>query len=381
MNILKILLNYLKYRPRGLVSNAEKWISSFNNTTPLDLRYGPGNIFWHDQGSQLLTYEAPYDAFLNAAVDNFPLRIAVSHPSALYRLLNCRVVGQSAAVLSPDGKLFQQFTYSIPNKPYAHPIFKRRRFVDPVILKGSWASLVYPSSSAWFHWIAESLPRLKLIEHILPYLNGVMIPSSPHSQIRESVLAMGLRSDQIIELNSDSHYIPEVLFVPFYAAGMNMAPWVPKFLQSKLQLNNHANSVGSPRRIYISREDAKVRRLVNEKEITSILVTHGFEIIKLADISFHEQVELFNNAELIVAPHGAGLANLVFCQPNVRVLELLSTQNQLPCLYYAMTNTVGGHYSFLRGSPIEGQDPNNPNADFRIKLLYLENALSWLFQS
>ncbi len=380
MNILKIALNYLKYRPRGLIVDVEDWISVLSHTTPLDLRYGPGNMSWHYQGSQLLTYAAPYDAGLGSTVNNFPWRICVSQPSALYRLLNCRIVGQSGAVVSPDGKLFQQFTYSSPNNPYAHSIFKRRRFADPLILKGSWATLVYSSSSAWFHWIAESLPRFKLIEDILPHLNGVLIPSSPHAQIRESALAMGLRSDQIIELTPESHYLPEVLFVPFYAAGMNMAPWVPEFLQSKLLPNIHAHQLDSPRRIYISREDAMVRRLVNEREITSILVKYGFEIIKLADQSFHEQVELFNNAEMIVAPHGAGLANLVFCRPNVQVLELLSTQKEMPCLYYAITNTIGGHYSFLRGSPVKGQDSNNSNANFQVEPLHIENALSWLFQ-
>ena len=45
-------------------------------------------------------------------------------------------------------------------------------------------------------------------------------------------------------------------------------------------------------------------------------------------MKFSEQVDLFCNAEHIVGLHGAGLANIVFCQPGTRVIELTNVTTE-----------------------------------------------------
>ena len=45
-------------------------------------------------------------------------------------------------------------------------------------------------------------------------------------------------------------------------------------------------------------------------------------MIKLSDLKFEDQINLFSNAKQIVGLHGAGFANLVFCNPKTSVLEL-----------------------------------------------------------
>jgi capsular polysaccharide biosynthesis protein len=57
-------------------------------------------------------------------------------------------------------------------------------------------------------------------------------------------------------------------------------------------------------------------------EIKNSLSKKGFSIIRLSDLSFTDQVNLFNNASKIVGLHGAGFANLTFCKPNTTVIEL-----------------------------------------------------------
>ena len=39
-------------------------------------------------------------------------------------------------------------------------------------------------------------------------------------------------------------------------------------------------------------------------------------------MKFSEEIDLFYNAECIVGLHGAGLANIVFCKPGTKVIEL-----------------------------------------------------------
>ena len=48
----------------------------------------------------------------------------------------------------------------------------------------------------------------------------------------------------------------------------------------------------------------------------------GFKILRLSYFSFRKQVNLFSNAKIIIGPHGAGFANLIFCKKNTKVIEL-----------------------------------------------------------
>ena len=67
-----------------------------------------------------------------------------------------------------------------------------------------------------------------------------------------------------------------------------------------------------------------MRTIDNEEEVKSYLSSMGFEIIRLSDYSFKDQVSIFNSAEIIIGLHGAGFANIVFAQKNTKIIELKS---------------------------------------------------------
>jgi capsular polysaccharide biosynthesis protein len=76
------------------------------------------------------------------------------------------------------------------------------------------------------------------------------------------------------------------------------------------------------RKIYISRDDSVLRKVVNEHEVIACLQKHGFKKIVLSECTIDEQIALFKNATEIVAPHGAGLTNLVYSKFGMRLIEL-----------------------------------------------------------
>ncbi len=75
------------------------------------------------------------------------------------------------------------------------------------------------------------------------------------------------------------------------------------------------------RRLYVSRSDATKRRVTNEDEVVALLSQHGFDVIVPSALAYDSQVAAFAGASHVVGPHGAGLANIVFCRPGTRVLE------------------------------------------------------------
>ena len=82
-----------------------------------------------------------------------------------------------------------------------------------------------------------------------------------------------------------------------------------------------------PKKIFIDRSDAKAhhnkfRSIKNENEIIDYLKSVGFKSLRIGDFNFIDQIKLFSEAKEIVGLHGGGFANLVFCEPNTKVVEL-----------------------------------------------------------
>ena len=40
-------------------------------------------------------------------------------------------------------------------------------------------------------------------------------------------------------------------------------------------------------------------------------------------LDFFKQIHLFQNAKIIIGAHGAAFANLIFCKPNTKVLDII----------------------------------------------------------
>lgn len=93
----------------------------------------------------------------------------------------------------------------------------------------------------------------------------------------------------------------------------------------------------------ISRSDACSRRIVNEDEIISLLSDFDFERVELSTLSFYQQVQLFRCAEIVIAPHGAGLANIIF-STQVILLEVHASGHEVRPDFYHLASAVGCKY-------------------------------------
>jgi len=94
----------------------------------------------------------------------------------------------------------------------------------------------------------------------------------------------------------------------------HLAPW--------LRVMKNILKVGSDRKgkIFVSREDAKTRKLVNAEKL--LIALKGWETVTLENLSIKEQVRCFSEASHVVSTHGAGLTNLLWCEPGTKVIEI-----------------------------------------------------------
>ena len=89
---------------------------------------------------------------------------------------------------------------------------------------------------------------------------------------------------------------------------------------------------------------------MNEPQLERILREAGFMAVELESCSWPEQVAMFADAEVILAPHGAALANTVFCQPGALLVEI-STRAGYRDYYFRLAASSGVRYRFLEARP------------------------------
>lgn len=75
------------------------------------------------------------------------------------------------------------------------------------------------------------------------------------------------------------------------------------------------------RRLFVSRADAKKRRLLNEEEVFRRIEHLGFKRVMPGLLPVAEQIALFSEAQIVAGPHGAGLTNLIFMPEGGAVVE------------------------------------------------------------
>src|SRR5262245_9398962 len=343
------IINFLNpAAPKGLIDCAESWVrrqlETGDQRVPQPAAWCKGfadarEMIFHDPQQGALP---DYPEFRN-------VRWTVVPESKLFYIPGARILGLEGAVISSDNRVFREFTFPPLGVSgwLHHSCFKRRRI--PVIkeLNGWYATVTYPTSKAYFHWMMDSLPRMRLLTQYMGLLDGLMVPEGHTAFHEQSLEALGIPRAKLIPLGPDSHYRVRHLFVPKYFAWYNPPDWLHQWFKQAFLANAELPAPAQSRkRIYISRADAGHRRVTNEPEVIAFLQSLDFEIFTLANMPFLDQARLFFEADLVVAPHGAGLANLVFCRPGARIVEIFTPTWMPPC-FYTLARAGGLKYSYM----------------------------------
>jgi len=127
------------------------------------------------------------------------------------------------------------------------------------------------------------------------------------------------------------------------------AAWVNAGLQVT---PTKAEKARSPLIVYISRGDAKARKVANEAALITALnlTAHemggGLELFMGSKMGLNETVRLFGRANLVVGPHGSGLANAVFARDSGLIeIGLAATRNLI--FYAHLSAALDLRYAYL----------------------------------
>jgi capsular polysaccharide biosynthesis protein len=96
----------------------------------------------------------------------------------------------------------------------------------------------------------------------------------------------------------------------------------PRVIEIRDRVVTQVEAWADRRRIYLSRRDSLKAVMQDEAELEAALAARGFVIIRPETISVRELVGVVRGAETIVALSGTALANILFCAPGAKVIEI-----------------------------------------------------------
>lgn len=259
-----------------------------------------------------------------------------------------RLLGDASCGYNPSSEVMGYFSaLNLPAEDY---------------IDGTVAVLISPYSNNYYHWLFDVLPRLHLLMQSGITCDKYLVNWDGLSFQIDTLSALGIPQTKLIKNKPDIHLKARKLVVPSLANHAGYVPnWVCSFLRSKL-LQVMAEPNPEFRRIYISRADAIHRRVVNEREITTLLNDFGFMTVVPGLLSFAEQVSIFNSADIVIAPHGAGLTNLLFCNSGTKVIEFFSP-NYVCRHYWWIASHLDLDYYYFEG--LGERPPRNVNRCLR----------------
>lgn len=217
-------------------------------------------------------------------------------------------------------------------------------------------SLLVGGSTNYYHWLVDHLPRILLAREVMGELPTILINTKPARFQLESLHLLGISHWEEIAENESVRC--DTLWVPARLASTTVAhPAVPVLLREAFC---SGPALPGNRKVYFSRRDAASRRLVNEAELIARLPP-GFEVHVPGEMSFPDQVALCQQTSVLLAAHGAALANIAFLPANVaRVVELHSAHHRVTSMMM-LARAADIQHSFVAAKNVSfGAADGNP---------------------
>ncbi|MBP9765531.1 glycosyltransferase family 61 protein [Candidatus Babeliales bacterium] len=202
---------------------------------------------------------------------------------------------------------------------------------------GKLAVIAQQPQDVYFHWVLDVFARLAVLE--MGNIDYDWLYVNPDSSVKQETLDLwGVDRAKIVKPEGERFCVQaDILVVPCMPMNSNVYfcnsigsqthPDTTRYVRDKLLNAVLEKTKGQehsfPEKIFITRKDAtQSRRISNEDEVFELFEAKGFVRYRLADLSFIDQVLLFHNAKVVVAEHGSGLTNIVFCKPGTKIIEI-----------------------------------------------------------
>jgi hypothetical protein len=174
-------------------------------------------------------------------------------------------------------------------------------------------------SDIYYHWVFDIIPLVSYSAQVFGSNAVLYVPYIKHRFQSDWInlikpLASWVASAHEAFIDQGTCLVPSKS-----TTGTIPSPWAVRQVQS---LASGIKPNHRFKKIYLKRSGEISRKIVNEPELERILSSRGFISLDMALLSVEDQISIFKGANCIVSAHGSGLANIVFCAPGAKVVEI-----------------------------------------------------------
>jgi len=216
---------------------------------------------------------------------------------------------------------------------------------------------------AAYHWAVAAL-TLHILQPVLPPETSLLLPAVPDEpdggvHFDTNVLAsLGFRGLTMVRTKAPVVRTADVTWL----AEPPLATW-PAALVQQFRARALGMHPPAPARRMIHLAPGLLPWSIQAEATEQWLRSRGFETVVPDALSAAEQIAVFAAADFIVAPHGAHLALLLFCQAGTRVVELAPDTEFDPAFWH-ISAKLGLHHAVLKCA-VEAGDLIVDHDDFR----------------
>lgn len=226
-------------------------------------------------------------------------------------------------ILTEDNLLVAEVSKDHGSKGGEWYSFRRITRLPTHVRAGSVVSLLTGGGgvSNYAHWLYDVLPRFHLQRRagLISSDACFLVPPIDAEFKRTSLQRLAVPLEKCIEVRGPTAIVGDTISASAgHRSHGRVEPWIPEFLRDSLLSETPESGL----RLYVNRRDTRIRRILNETALETALAQRGFRSISGAEFDFQDKMDLYNSSDIIVAPHGAGLANIAFCSPGTHVVEI-----------------------------------------------------------
>lgn len=237
---------------------------------------------------------------------------------------------------------------------------KTESFAQAIHLDGTFAIFFNGNLHNYYHWVAEGLLALDILTQALGEGSGlkILLPQTVDIAAvfdhRASLRALGFDTLPIVEVPPHMVYVDEAIWAdsPDFLESVSASD-VKRF-QRRIASLYADRRTRNGRRLLVKRL-GNARAISNFDEVEASLHPLGFETVWLEGCSIEEQILMFQSAEFVVACHGAGLTNLLYCEPGTKVIEFMPTVEMRP-FFWLISQKLGLRHGMQFCSAVDGDD-------------------------
>lgn len=241
--------------------------------------------------------------------------IRFHHPERfLYVLKDIWVVGSEGLIFLGPNTLFSccPSTDELNPKKIRRPIpFLSKNINEPVFILSGRA----PGNRA--HFLYEHLPRLIAAKKHLQNSGNVKILVTPnHASWQRGYLEkFGFPPGDIVEASEGATFCKKAFYIPLLSAGDREVICHEAYYKEIYKLFADDEQIAKLKvPVFLSRKDAKTRKLANEDSLFQIAAEYfpGIKRVVMSGLSLAEQIDIFQKASVLIGPHGQPFRNVLF---------------------------------------------------------------------